>query len=85
MAKGDVFTEETSDTREAVVEGFIQEDVLHRILYSTLRCTEMDAKKKTSHQVPMHPRKVVGQTHIDDRDMTHTSYLLLKREPSLSA
>ena len=38
MAEGDVFTEETSDMREAVVEGFtqedLQEDVLHGVLYS---------------------------------------------------
>ena len=34
MAEGDVFTEETSDMREAVVEGFTQEDVLHGVLYS---------------------------------------------------
>ena len=34
MAKGDVFTEETSDMWEAVVEGFTQEDMLHGVLYS---------------------------------------------------
>jgi hypothetical protein len=34
MAEGDDFTEGTLDLWEAVVEGTVQEDVLHGVLYS---------------------------------------------------
>jgi hypothetical protein len=34
MAEGDDFTEETLELREAVIEGTVQEDVLHGVLYS---------------------------------------------------
>ena len=46
MAEGDAFHEEDSHCRTAVVEGTVQADVLHRVLYPQVH--ENVFKKKNS-------------------------------------